>query len=71
LHVLWVGPDRVPYAAVYDTPISPSGAVGTPQTVIQGWAAVHSPAAVLAPDGSVHVLVSGGEQYVSETRTSG
>lgn len=64
LHVLWAGPGRIPYTAIFDTPISPSGALGQSQTVIAGWAGVHAPAAVVAPDGSVHALVSGGEKYV-------
>src|SRR5215471_10555342 len=46
LHVLWAGPGRAPWHAVLDTQISPTGAIGSPQTVVSGWEAVHSPAAV-------------------------
>ena len=59
LHVLWAGPGRAPYTAVLDTTISPSGKVGTPKPVVSGWAAVHVPAAVTAPDGTIHVVISG------------
>ena len=59
LHVLWAGPARAPFTAISDTPISPSGQAGRPQTVIAGWNSIQAPAAVAARDGSVHVLVSG------------
>ena len=59
LHVLWAGPGRAPYTAILDTPISPAGAIGKGQPVVAGWANVHQPTAVTAPDGSIHVIVSG------------
>ncbi len=59
LHVLWAGPARRPYTSILDTPISPAGAAGKPQAVVSGWDSVQVPAAVAAPDGSVHVLISG------------
>ena len=59
LHVLWAGPARGPFTAIFDTPISPAGAVGKPQAVVSGWNSVQPPAAVAAPDGSIHVLISG------------
>jgi hypothetical protein len=59
LHVLWAGPGRAPWTAVLDTQISPSGVVGSPQTVVSGWQGVHTPAAVTAPDGSIHAIESG------------
>jgi hypothetical protein len=59
LHVLWSGPARGPHSAVFDTRISPAGAVGQPQAVVSGWNSVQPPAAATAPDGSVHVLISG------------
>lgn len=59
LHVLWAGPRYRPYTAIYDTPISIKGAVGRPQAVLSGWDSVQPPAAATAPDGSIHVVVSG------------
>ena len=59
LHVLWAGPAKPPLTAIFDTPISPGGVAGKPQTVLTGWNAVHAPAAAAAADGSVHVLISG------------
>lgn len=59
LHVLWAGPRNNPYTAIFDTPISPAGKVGRTQTVLSGWVAVHAPAAASAPDGSIHLIVSG------------
>ena len=59
LHVLWAGPARPPFTAISDTPISPSGQAGRPQTVISGWNSVQPPAAAAARDGSIHVVVSG------------
>jgi hypothetical protein len=59
LHVLWGGPARPPYTALFDTPISPAGKVGQPQTVVSGWNSIQSPAAVAGADGSIHVLISG------------
>lgn len=59
LHVLWAGPARGPFTAIYDTPVSPSGAVGKPRPVVSGWNSVQPPAAVAAPDGSIHALISG------------
>ena len=59
LHVLWAGPARAPYKGIYDTTISPAGAVGNPQAVVSGWSGVNPPAAAAAPDGSIHALISG------------
>jgi hypothetical protein len=59
LHVLWAGPKFRPYKAIYDTPISPAGAVGKAQTVVSGWESVQPPTAVAGPDGSIHAIVSG------------
>jgi hypothetical protein len=59
LHVIWAGPGRPPYTAILDTSITPAGAVGKAQSVVSGWANVHSPDAVTAADGSIHVVVSG------------
>jgi hypothetical protein len=59
LHVLWAGPARTPFTAIFDTTISRSGAVGSPKAVVSGWSSVHPPAAVAAPDGKIHALVSG------------
>jgi hypothetical protein len=59
LHVLWAGPKFRPYPSIFDTSISPAGAVGGARAVVSGWAGVHPPAAVTAPDGSIHVIVSG------------
>jgi hypothetical protein len=59
LHVLWAGPQKRGYTAIYDTPVSLSGAVGKPQTVVSGWVSVQVPAAATAPDGSIHAVISG------------
>jgi hypothetical protein len=59
LHVLWAGPRYAPFTAIYDTPISPSGAVGNPHPVLSGWSGVNPPTATVGPDGSIHVVVSG------------
>jgi len=59
LHVFWAGPVRGPFSAISDTPISPAGGVGKPQAVVAGWNSVQPPAAVAAPDGSIHVVISG------------
>ena len=59
LHVLWAGPARTPYSTIFDTPVSPAGAVGQRRAVVSGWQSVQPPAAATAPDGSVHVLISG------------
>ena len=59
LHVLWAGPSRAPYKGIYDTAISPAGAVGRPQAVVSGWNGVNPPAAAVASDGSVHAVISG------------
>jgi|SRR5581483_3580839 len=70
LHVLWAGPGRAPYTAILDTPISASGAVGKPQTVISGWDSVHAPAAVMTPDSAIHAVVSG-QKVASQDPNSG
>jgi hypothetical protein len=59
LHVLWAGPKFRPFTSIFDTPITPAGAVGRARAVLSGWSGVHPPAAVTAPDGSIHVIVSG------------
>jgi hypothetical protein len=59
LHVLWAGPARAPFTAIFDTPISPAGVVGQPHAVVSGWNSVQPPAAVAAPDGSIHAVISG------------
>ncbi len=59
LHTLWAGPARAPFTAIYDTAITPAGAVGKPRAVVSGWNSVQPPAAVAASNGSIHVLVSG------------
>jgi hypothetical protein len=59
LHLLWAGPNRNPLTAIFDSAISPAGAVGGPKPVVSGWESVHTPAAVTAPDGSIHLVVSG------------
>jgi hypothetical protein len=59
LHVFWAGPVRAPFTTISDTQISPTGAVGKTQAVVSGWNSVQRPAAVTAPDGSIHVLISG------------
>jgi hypothetical protein len=43
--VLWAGLARPPFTAIFDTPIPIKG--------------VQPPAAVAAPDGSIHALISG------------
>src|SRR5712691_8663071 len=37
LHVLWAGPARAPFTAIFDTPITPGGRVAKPQAVVSGW----------------------------------
>jgi hypothetical protein len=59
LHVLWAGPNRAPFPAIFDTTISRNGVVGKPTAVISGWAGVHTPTAVTAADGSIHAVISG------------
>jgi hypothetical protein len=59
LHVFWAGPNRNPLTAICDTPVSAGGAVGAAKPVVSGWDTVHTPAAVTAPDGSIHLVVSG------------
>jgi hypothetical protein len=59
LHVFWAGPARAPFTAITDTQISPAGVVGRKSAVVSGWDSVQRPAAVAAPDGSIHVLISG------------
>jgi hypothetical protein len=59
LHVFWAGPARAPYSTIFDTPVSPAGNVGRPHAVVSGWNSVQPPAAATAPDGSIHVLISG------------
>jgi hypothetical protein len=59
LHVLGPGPNRAPWKAILDTPVSPQGVVGRPQPVLSGWDALHPPAAVTTPDGAVHAIASG------------
>ena len=59
LHVLWAGPARRAFTAIFDTPISPAGVVGGRQTVTSGWVGVNAPAAVALPDGSIHGVISG------------
>jgi hypothetical protein len=71
LHVLWGGPGRVPWNAVLDTQISSAGAVGKPQAVVSGWESVHVPAAVTAPDGSIHVIESGQKTPSNTDPTAG
>jgi hypothetical protein len=61
LHVFWAGPGRAPFTSILDTTITPAGAVGKAQPVLSGWMNVHQPAAAVAPDGSIHVIVSGGK----------
>lgn len=65
LHVFWAGPKRAPYSTIFDTPVSPAGNAGRPQAVVAGWNSVQPPAAATAPDGSIHVLISG--QKVAST----
>ena len=65
LHVLWAGPNRPTYTAIYDTPISPKGAVGKPNAVVSGWLSLNPPAAATAGDGSIHAMISG--QKVNST----
>lgn len=59
LHVLWAGPARAPFTSILDTPVSPAGAVGKAQAVVSGWNSVQPPAATVAPNGSIHALISG------------
>ena len=71
LHVFWAGPSRAPLTAILDTPVSPSGAVGNPKPVVSGWNGVHTPAAVTAPDGSIHLIVSGQKLGSSDDPNAG
>jgi hypothetical protein len=71
LHVLWAGPGRAPYTGIFDTPISPAGAVGKPVTVLSGWSGVNPPTAATAPDGSIHAIVSGAKVGTIDDPTSG
>lgn len=66
LHVIWAGPNRGPFKAIYDTPISRAGGVGQQRTVVSGWDSVQPPAAAVAPDGSIHALISG-QRVLSNT----
>jgi len=59
LHVFWAGPARAPFPTITDTQVSAAGVVGGKSPVVSGWDSVHVPAAVAAPDGSIHVLISG------------
>lgn len=59
LHVLSAGPQSRPFTAVFDTTITPSGAVGARRPVVSGWNSVNAPAAVTGPDGSIHAVISG------------
>ena len=59
LHVVWAGPNRGPFTAIFDTQISRAGAVGQQRAVVSGWNSVQPPAAAVAPDGSIHALISG------------
>jgi hypothetical protein len=59
LHAFWAGPNRNPLTAIFDTAISPGGTVGGAKPVVSGWDTVHTPAAATAPDGSIHLVVSG------------
>jgi hypothetical protein len=59
LHVLWAGPKRRSYTAIYDTPISLKGAVGQPKAVVSGWNSVEPPAAVATAGGAIHAVISG------------
>ncbi len=59
LHVLWAGPNRAPFPAIFDTTISRKGAVGKPRAVISGWSGVNTPTAAAASNGSIHAIVSG------------
>jgi hypothetical protein len=71
LHVIWAGPGKLPFSAVYDTPVSPSGAVGGTRPLLSGWKAVNAPTAAAAPDGSIHVLVSGAKTESQQDPTAG
>jgi hypothetical protein len=59
LHIVWAGPNRGPFTAIFDTPVSSGGVVGQQRAVVSGWNSVQPPAAAVAPDGSIHALVSG------------
>ncbi|MGH3129143.1 MAG: hypothetical protein ACRDPX_14570 [Gaiellaceae bacterium] len=59
LHVVWAGPSRGPFTAIFDTPVSRAGVVGQQRAIVSGWDSVQPPAAAVAPDGSIHALVSG------------
>src|SRR5262249_17791115 len=67
LHVLWAGPGRAPWKSILDTQVSASGAVGHPQTLLPNWDSVHPPGAATAPDGSIHVIVSGQKSPTNPT----
>jgi hypothetical protein len=59
LHVLWAGPNRAPFHAILDTPISPNGRVGAAQTIVSGWSGVNPPTAAASPAGQVFGIISG------------
>jgi hypothetical protein len=59
LHVLWAGPNRAPFPAIYDSTITLAGVVAKPQPVLSSWLGVNSPTAATAPDGSIHAVISG------------
>ena len=59
LHVFWAGPASAPFSTITDTQVSAAGVAGPKSAVVSGWDSVHAPAAVTAPDGSIHVLISG------------
>jgi hypothetical protein len=67
LHVLWAGPGRPPWKSILDTPISAAGVVGSPKTIVPNWDTVHPPGAVTAPDGTIHVIVSGQKSATNPT----
>jgi hypothetical protein len=71
LHVFWSGPAKIPWTAIYDTPVSPGGAVGQAKPLLEGWKAVNAPAAAAAPDGSIHVVVSGARTNEPQDTTVG
>jgi hypothetical protein len=71
LHVLWAGPAGRPFTAIFDTPISPAGAVGQPKPIVSGWASVNPPAAIAAPDGTIHGVISGHKTNSNQDPTSG
>lgn len=71
LHVLWAGPSKRGYTAIYDTPISLSGAVGKAQAVVSGWVSVQPPAGAAAPDGSIDAVISGQKTNANDDPFSG